>query len=70
MVTKQPQDQGIEDFKAESEVLRLAFEEIAVKNPARQGLDGLELIRRLIENIIKDPTEPKKRTVTKTIPKI
>jgi uncharacterized protein (DUF2249 family) len=51
-------------------LITAALNEIVKLNPAKQALEGIELIRRLVENIIKDPTEPKKRTVTKTIPKI
>jgi hypothetical protein len=51
-------------------VISLALNEVVKQNPARQALDGLELIKRLVENIVKDPKEPKKRTVAKTIAKI
>jgi len=33
-------------------------------------LDGLQLLLRLIDNIVKKPTETKYRTVKSTIPKI
>jgi hypothetical protein len=54
----------------QSDIIGLSLNEVVKQNPARQALDGLELIKRLVENIIKDPKEPKKRTVAKTIAKI
>lgn len=43
---------------------------IIASNEAKAALDGLELIKRLVDNILKTPQEPKKRTVNKTIPKL
>ena len=43
---------------------------IVASNPAKAALDGLDLLLRLVGNILKDQTNEKFRTLKKTIPKI
>jgi len=46
------------------------LDEIVAKNDAKKTLDGLELLLRLINNVINKPTETKYRTIKTSIAKI
>merc|ERR1712226_1466803 len=59
-----------DDFKQKSEAIKTILDGIVAKNDAKKTLDGLELLLKLISNIVNKPTETKYRTVKSSIPKI
>ena len=59
-----------QDFKEKSEKIKALLEEIVAKNEDKKTLEGLELLMRLVNNVVTKPTEQKFRTIKTTIPKI
>ena len=46
-----------QDFKEKSEKIKAILEVIVSKNEDKKALDGLELLMRLVNNVITKPTE-------------
>ena len=65
-----PSEQQQADYKAKTEAMQKILDEIVAKNDAKKTLDGLELLLRLINNVISKPTETKYRTIKTSIAKI
>ena len=65
-----PKEQQQEDFKESVEKIKVILAEIVDKNEDRKTIDGLELLLKLIGNIVKSPTEVKYRTIKSSIAKI
>ena len=65
-----PQQQQQNDLKEKSAQIEKILADIVAKNEDKKTLDGLELLLRLIGNIVSKPTETKYRTIKSSIAKI
>ena len=58
------------DFNERSQKIRGILDEIVLKNDDVKIMEGLVLLMRLVDNIVKKPTDTKYRTIKSSIPKI